>query len=307
MSDEHDGPEEMPAKPVPPKRGNIRAIALAWEGTLVSTRPGRKPRWTLGEFLNTCASSFDAVYLFSGDGEADVRRAVQNLSEDIYDFSTFLERLRIVPNALAPIDLGRITDFEQDEIVLFASTKAEVLPAHEKNCVRTSVFEPPYDEDVSENPDCVSDPEYIPLRYTWGEVARKFFDRPPYPCPGCGYLMYDEPGGYFICPICGWEDDPVQLQFFTSAVGANEASLYDHQQSVEAAKRKSALPLGPYTELDLDPDWRPITQADIDALPRDNVESGEEYFLEHLEQGTFEDAPEEHFYWLRKPGGPDER
>ena len=35
-----------------------------------------------------------------------------------------------------------------------------------------------------------------------------------YPCPGCGYLVFDEPpGSYEICPICFGEDDLAQLRF----------------------------------------------------------------------------------------------
>jgi hypothetical protein len=31
-----------------------------------------------------------------------------------------------------------------------------------------------------------------------------------YPCPCCGHLTFSEVGGYEICDICGWEDDPIQ-------------------------------------------------------------------------------------------------
>ena len=39
-----------------------------------------------------------------------------------------------------------------------------------------------------------------------------------YPCPCCGYLMFnEEPGSYDICEVCGWEDDLSQLRFATVA------------------------------------------------------------------------------------------
>ena len=46
-----------------------------------------------------------------------------------------------------------------------------------------------------------------------------------YPCPCCGYLIFDEPpGSYAICPICFWEDDAGQLAH-PDAGGANTVSL----------------------------------------------------------------------------------
>lgn len=52
---------------------------------------------------------------------------------------------------------------------------------------------------------------------------------PLWPCPCCGYLTIDDesppPGTYFICPVCGWEDDPVQFADATYRGGANEDSL----------------------------------------------------------------------------------
>ncbi|MEU0987837.1 CPCC family cysteine-rich protein [Streptomyces sp. NPDC005953] len=34
-----------------------------------------------------------------------------------------------------------------------------------------------------------------------------------YPCPCCGRLVHQSPPGSFqICPVCGWEDDLVQLR-----------------------------------------------------------------------------------------------
>ncbi len=47
------------------------------------------------------------------------------------------------------------------------------------------------------------------------------------PCPCCGYLTFgdDSPGTYDICPVCFWEDDPVQHDDPTLAGGANTVSL----------------------------------------------------------------------------------
>jgi Cysteine-rich CPCC len=44
-------------------------------------------------------------------------------------------------------------------------------------------------------------------------------------CPCCGYLTITEPGGYEICPVCFWEDDPVQAGDPLYGGGANKESL----------------------------------------------------------------------------------
>lgn len=48
-----------------------------------------------------------------------------------------------------------------------------------------------------------------------------------YPCPVCGYLVFDEPpGSYAVCPVCNWEDDALQLEYATTlAGGANAYTL----------------------------------------------------------------------------------
>ena len=45
------------------------------------------------------------------------------------------------------------------------------------------------------------------------------------PCPCCGTRTFAEPGGYEICEVCGWEDDPVQSANPDYAGGANVESL----------------------------------------------------------------------------------
>ncbi len=45
------------------------------------------------------------------------------------------------------------------------------------------------------------------------------------PCACCGSLEIDERGGYEICGLCGWEDDPVQISDHDFRGGANKMSL----------------------------------------------------------------------------------
>ena len=48
-----------------------------------------------------------------------------------------------------------------------------------------------------------------------------------YPCPCCEQpaLVEKPPGTYLICPVCGWEDDPVQFADAHYTGGANRVSL----------------------------------------------------------------------------------
>ena len=56
--------------------------------------------------------------------------------------------------------------------------------------------------------------------------------RVKYPCPCCGYLVFDEsPGSSEICPICYWEDDLSQLRFPRMSGGANRVSLIEAQEN----------------------------------------------------------------------------
>ena len=53
------------------------------------------------------------------------------------------------------------------------------------------------------------------------------------PCPCCGYKTYcDKPDGtYDICPVCFWEDDPVQMNEPNFEGGANHVSLKQAQKN----------------------------------------------------------------------------
>jgi hypothetical protein len=60
-----------------------------------------------------------------------------------------------------------------------------------------------------------------------------------WPCACCGYHTLPEaPGGTFhYCPVCGWEDDPVQFDDPDYRGGANEPSLREARRNFEMQGR----------------------------------------------------------------------
>ena len=57
-------------------------------------------------------------------------------------------------------------------------------------------------------------------------------------CACCGSLTLTAGGEYEICPVCGWEDDPVQNDDPTFEGGANDMSL---EQAQKAYKTKKSI------------------------------------------------------------------
>lgn len=49
----------------------------------------------------------------------------------------------------------------------------------------------------------------------------------PYACACCGCLVLRELGGYEVCPVCWWEDDPTQGKDPDCRGGANTLSLHE--------------------------------------------------------------------------------
>ncbi len=52
-------------------------------------------------------------------------------------------------------------------------------------------------------------------------------------CPCCGYETLPERNAYEICPVCYWEDDPVQRRDISYSGGANAISLVEGQQNYQ--------------------------------------------------------------------------
>ncbi len=57
-----------------------------------------------------------------------------------------------------------------------------------------------------------------------------------YACPCCRNLTLSEqpPGTYEICPVCYWEDDPVQFDDEEYEGGANSVSLKKARENYQA-------------------------------------------------------------------------
>ncbi len=92
-----------------------------------------------------------------------------------------------------------------------------------------------------------------------------------YPCPCCGYQVFDyAPGLHQVCPICGWEDNLVQLRFPTMPGSCNTVSLVDGQKNFRAYGAAERRYVGdtraPLEDERVEEGWRPVD------LARDNVE-----------------------------------
>ena len=90
---------------------------------------------------------------------------------------------------------------------------------------------------------------------------------PKYTCPCCGYIVFNEPtGSYEICPICYWEDDPVQAADPWFAGGANRPNLVDAQALFArygAMEERFVTDVRPPLDSDrVDPSWRAVLDTD---------------------------------------------
>ena len=76
-------------------------------------------------------------------------------------------------------------------------------------------------------------------------------------CPCCGYktLREEPPGTYDICPVCRWEDDPIQFADPSYRGGANSESLTEARENFRSFGASS---------LRDKPNTRPPTEDEID-------------------------------------------
>jgi hypothetical protein len=82
-------------------------------------------------------------------------------------------------------------------------------------------------------------------------------------------------GSYDVCPVCGWEDDCVQLANPTSEGGANKRSLWSCQQvALELVPRETEIHDG----FSRDPRWRPLNVVEVNAS---NLKKSERHWHAH--------------------------
>jgi hypothetical protein len=105
-----------------------------------------------------------------------------------------------------------------------------------------------------------------------------------HPCPCCGHLVFGEPpGSYQICPICYWEDDPVQAADPWFQGGANRPSLAEAQRNYVAfgtVERRSVENVRlPGDQDAVDPSWRPLRDSDREyaTTPRHIKEADQQF------------------------------
>jgi hypothetical protein len=83
-------------------------------------------------------------------------------------------------------------------------------------------------------------------------------------CPCCGYKTFHEKpdGNYSICPVCFWEDDPIQLKNPNYMGGANNVSLRQAQINFEEFGACEKEMLGNVVKPGIhearDKDWKPL-------------------------------------------------
>ncbi|MDJ0940838.1 MAG: CPCC family cysteine-rich protein [Woeseiaceae bacterium] len=87
-----------------------------------------------------------------------------------------------------------------------------------------------------------------------------------HPCPCCGFIVFTDLQGWEICPICFWEDDPIQLCDPWYEGGANTLSLVQSQKNfveLGAMERRFLKHVRAPRDSDRrDPKWRPVRKED---------------------------------------------
>ena len=77
-------------------------------------------------------------------------------------------------------------------------------------------------------------------------------------CPVCGFLVFESSSGsYEICPVCDWEDDPVQLKYPELKGGANRHSFWEAQQKILERIPETTQAFSGYVR---DRRWRPMNK-----------------------------------------------
>ena len=111
-----------------------------------------------------------------------------------------------------------------------------------------------------------------------------------FPCPCCGFLVFEEPpGSYDICPVCKWEDCAVQLRHPDSPYGPNPPLAVAQVGLLE----RLPADVRSFESFSRDISWRPLRESDFaieESAPRD----GSEYF-----EAVAQTGEELAYYWRK--------
>lgn len=88
-------------------------------------------------------------------------------------------------------------------------------------------------------------------------------------CPCCGYktLKEESPGSFYICAVCGWEDDNLQFDNPDYAEGANNGiSLREWQKDFYKVEENEKLIFKNLVKpvkdrYEMDENWKPLDES----------------------------------------------
>lgn len=95
-------------------------------------------------------------------------------------------------------------------------------------------------------------------------IGKRLADTGLYPCPSCGFRVFEQPAGSLdLCPVCGWQDDLVQMKYPRLRGASNRSSLSQYQASVLRELPWAVRQIHRYHH---DPHWRPLTPQDLGVI-----------------------------------------
>jgi hypothetical protein len=113
-----------------------------------------------------------------------------------------------------------------------------------------------------------------------------------FPCPCCGFIVFDEaPGSYAVCAICAWEDDAVQSANPCTRGGANLNSLAEAQEIFQFSTPEADLKECRERGFVRDLKWRPLNNIEKEIFRKES-DNGTRWINAALTEAR-------EYYWCR--------
>ena len=96
--------------------------------------------------------------------------------------------------------------------------------------------------------------------------------RNKYTCVCCGHRVFDALFNFEICPVCGWEDDPLQIRYPLEK-GANKVCLVEAQVNFgkTGVIYKGFLNFADGKKYEIDSKWRRFKKSDKVEIREEGV------------------------------------